>query len=134
MGNVKIINLTPYQKQPIPESGKEYHTFDDGKVKPSRHAITKVIELIPFDAAEKWLIDAWKHNVEECYWLYATETDYFIKAEYEDDEDPSYFVRTVDGGWFSIGFWGSRLDVSGELYASMQNFYGNLNAHENKER
>lgn len=119
MGTVKVINLTPYDKQAVPEANKEYHTFDDGKISPSRHAITKVLEVIPFEIAEPWLIESWKKNVEECYWLYDKETDYFIKTEFEDEEDPSYFVRTTDGGWFSIGWWGARLDVTGKLYEGM---------------
>jgi len=105
MGTVTVINLTPYDKQMVPEANKEYHTFDDGKISPSRHAITKVLEVIPFEIAEPWLVESWKKNVEECYWLYDKETDYFIKTEFEDEEDPSYFVRTTDGGWFSIGWW-----------------------------
>lgn len=119
MGTVKIINLISYDKQNVPEVNKEYHTFDDGKISPSRHAITKVLEVIPFEIAEPWLIESWKKNVEECYWLYDKETDYFIKTEFEDEEDPSYFVRTTDGGWFSIGWWGARLDVTGKLYEDM---------------
>jgi hypothetical protein len=119
MGTVKIINLISYDKQGVPEVNKEYHTFDDGKISPSRHAITKVLEIIPFEIAEPWLIESWKKNVEECYWLYDKETDYFIKTEFEDEEDPSYFVRTTDGGWFSIGWWGARLDVTGKLYEDM---------------
>ena len=119
MGTVKIINLISYDKQGVPEVNKEYHTFDDGKISPSRHAITKVLEVIPFEIAEPWLIESWKKNVEECYWLYDKETDYFIKTEFEDEEDPSYFVRTTDGGWFSIGWWGARLDVTGKLYDDM---------------
>jgi len=119
MGTVTVINLTPYDKQMVPEANKEYHTFDDGKISPSRHAITKVLEVIPFEIAEPWLVESWKKNVEECYWLYDKETDYFIKTEFEDEEDPSYFVRTTDGGWFSIGWWGARLDVTGKLYEDM---------------
>jgi hypothetical protein len=119
MGTVKIINLISYDKQGVPEVNKEYHTFDDGKISPSRHAITKVLEVIPFEIAEPWLIESWKKNVEECYWLYDKETDYFIKTEFEDEEDPSYFVRTTDGGWFSIGWWGARLDITGKLYEDM---------------
>lgn len=119
MGTVTCINLKPYERQDVPEVNKEYHTFDDGKISPSRHAITKVLEVIPFEIAEPWLVESWKKNVEECYWLYDKETDYFIKTEFEDEEDPSYFVRTTDGGWFSIGWWGARLDVTGKLYEDM---------------
>jgi hypothetical protein len=119
MGTVRVINLTPYDKQSVPEVNKEYHTFDDGKISPSRHAIAKVLEVIPFEIAEPRLIEAWKMSVEECYWLYDKETYYFIKTELEEEEDPSYFVRTTDGGWFSIGWWGARLDVTGKLYDGM---------------
>lgn len=121
MGTITIINTTPYKLQPVPEVGKEYHAFDDGKIKPSRHEIVKIVELIPFTEANEELLEEWKQNVEECYWLYAPETDYFAKAEYEDET--SYFVRTEDGGWFSMGWFGSRLDVDGSLYEKMKEYY-----------
>lgn len=120
-GTVTIINTTPYKLQPVPEVGKEYHAFDDGKIKPSRLEIVKIVELIPFDKADAELLEDWKQNVEECYWLYAPETDYFAKAEYEDET--SYFVRTEDGGWFSMGWFGSRLDIDGSLYEKMKEHY-----------
>lgn len=119
MGTVTVINLTSYDKQIVPEVNKEYHAFDDGKISPSRHDVIKVLEVIPFEIAEPWLIESWKKNVEECYWLYDKETDYFVKTECEGEEDPSYYVRTTDGGWFSIGWWGARLDVTGKLYEGM---------------
>lgn len=108
----------------IPEVGKEYHIFDDGKIRPSRHYIAKILEVIPFgDRKDKELQDAWQENVKEAYWLFAPETDYFIKATSDFDKDPLYFVRTVDGGWFSIDYpntWmGARLDLDGSLYKSM---------------
>jgi hypothetical protein len=121
MGTITIINTTPYKLQPVPEVGKEYHAFDDGKIKPSRHEIVKIVELIPFTEANEELLEEWKQNVEECYWLYTPETDYFAKAEYEDET--SYFVRTEDGGWFSMGWFGSRLDIDGSLYEKMKEYY-----------
>ena len=124
MGTVTIINTTPYKLQPVPEVGKEYHAFDDGKIKPSRLEVVKITELIPFAEASEELINLWKQEVEECYWLYAEETDYFVKANYTlPDIEAQWFVRTEDGGWFSLGFWGSRLDVDGELYKKMKENY-----------
>lgn len=120
-GTVTIINTTPYNWQPIPEVGKEYHAFDDGKIKPSRLEVVKIVELIPFGKADEELLKDWKQNVEECYWLYASETDYFAKGEYDDET--SYFVRTEDGGWFSLGWFGSRLDIDGSLYEKMKEWY-----------
>jgi hypothetical protein len=125
MGTVTIINTKPYILQPIPEVGKEYHIFDDGKIRPSRHYIAKIVKLIyPEDAYEiTALYKAWQEQVEECYWLFAKETDYFVVAESDYDKDLIYFVRTTDGGWFSIdypGCWmGARLDIDGSLYNKM---------------
>jgi hypothetical protein len=120
-GTVTIINTTPYNWQPVPEVGKEYHAFDDGKIKPSRLEVVKIMELIPFDKVDEELLKDWKQNVEECYWLYASETDYFAKGEYDDET--SYFVRTEDDGWFSLGWFGSRLDIDGSLYEKMKEWY-----------
>ena len=123
MGNVTIIRLSAdkYDPKPIPEVGKEYHAFDDGKIKPSRHFIVTVDEVISFKAADETLLKIWREEVKQCYWLYATKTDYFIKAVYDDKT--SYFVRTKDGGWFSMGWFGARLDIDGSLYEKMKEYY-----------
>ena len=124
-----VLNLNPYKEQPVPEVGKEYHIFDDGKVRPSRHFIAKILEVIPFeDCKDEDLIAAWKGNVESSYWLFTPETDYFVKAESDFDEDYLYFVRTKDGGWFSMditSWWqGARLDIDGSLHKTMVEYYG----------
>ena len=125
MGTVTIINTTPYKLQPVPEVGKEYHIFDDGKIRPSRHAIVKVLEVIPFDkCADPEVIKLWYSEIADCSWLYAANTDYFIKADCKRFLDILYFVRTTDGGWFSLGWWGSRLDMDGSLYKQMIEWYG----------
>ena len=112
-----------------PEIGKKYHIFDDGKVRPTRHFVATVLEVISFaDCKDEDLIAAWKDNVESSPWLFALETDYFIKAESDFDEDYLYFVRTKDGGWFSMditSWWqGARLDIDGSLYKIMVEQYG----------
>ena len=123
-GTVTIINTTPYKLQPVPEVGKEYHAFDDGKIRPSRLEHVKIVEVIPFKECEdEELIKLWYKEVADCYWLYETETDYFVKAKWDQDTDPMYFVRTKDGGWFSMGWFGSRLDIDGELYKKMKEWY-----------
>lgn len=129
MGTVTVINTTPYNLQPVPEVGKEYHIFDDGKIKPSRHYTAKILEVIPFkECNNKVLLETWAMEVQACEWLYATATDYFVKAESDFDKNPLYFVRTLDGGWFSIdfpGYWmGARLDIDGSLYNKMIENYG----------
>ena len=124
-GTVTVINMTPYKLQPVPEVGKEYKAFDDGKIRPSRLEVVKILEVIPFkECQDNELISNWTVEVTDCYWLYAKETDYFIKAETDVYSDPCYFVRTTDGGWFSLGWWGSRLDADGSLYEKMKETYG----------
>lgn len=121
-GTVTVINTTSYNWQPVPEVGKEYHAFDDGKIKPSRHSIVRITEVVPFAAVNhKAFLEEWQQEVEDCYWLYAKETDYFVKAEWDDET--SYFVRTKDGGWFSLGWFGARLDIDGSLYEKMKEHY-----------
>ena len=67
--------------QPIPELNKEYHIFDDGKIKPSRHYKCTVTNIIPINEChDEELLKAWKCNTVECHWLFSEETDYFIKA------------------------------------------------------
>ena len=128
MGTVTVINTTSYNLQPVPEVGKEYHIFDDGKIKPSRHYTAKIVEVIPFAECDNIeLLEFWHSESEFCDWLYAHETDYFVKADSDFDDDPLYFVRTTDGGWFSINFpsgWmGARLDIDGSLYEKMTEWY-----------
>ena len=121
--SMTVLNLNPYKEQPIPEVGKEYHIFDDGKVRPSRLYIAKILEIIPFEECrDHKLISDWTEEVTECYWLYSQETDYFVKAKFDDEV--VYFVRTTDGGWFSLGFWAARLDTDGSLYKIMLDQYG----------
>ena len=118
---ITLLNPKEYKEQPVPEVGKEYHTFDDGKIKPSRHGIVRVTKVIPFaEFTQEGIMEEWRQEVMDCYWLYATETDYFVEARYDDepeDEEPSYFVRTTDGGWFSLGWFGARLDIDGSLFS-----------------
>jgi hypothetical protein len=126
MSAVTIINTTPYNPQPVPEVGKEYHIFDDGKISPSRHFIAKITAVLPFEKVadpESQLYRAWEENIMEADWLFAQDTDYFVKAESSYDKNPLFFVRTKDGGWFSIDYpsvWmGARLDIDGSLYNKM---------------
>lgn len=133
----------------IPKIGKEYHFFDDGKISDSRHFIAIIDELIPIDEAKNIIIstprdydvstgknifvdlslyDIWIDEVKYIDWIFAKETDYIIKASIPIyDDDPIYFARTKDGGWFSMdttNWWQSgRLDIDGKLYESMLEYH-----------
>ena len=106
----------------IPKIGKTYNCFDDGKITHSRLYTVDVIDVIPFNKIDKETLDNWDEQVEICDWLYAKETDFFIKTENGEDGSAT-FVRTLNGGWFSIGeFMNSgRLDVDGELTDVLNN-------------
>ena len=106
----------------IPEVGKTYNCFDDGKISKSRIYTVDVIEIIPFDKIGDDIYDNWKYAVEQHDWLFAIETDYFIITDNGED-GRAVFVRSVDGGWFSIGdFMNSgRLDVDNQLTSMLYN-------------
>lgn len=45
-------------------------------------------------------------------------TDYFVKGALKISDtkiETIFFVRTLNDGWFSLGLWGGRLDIDGEL-------------------
>lgn len=133
----------------IPEIGKEYHFFDDGKITSSRHYIATVIELIPIKEAKKIIIstprdydwdthenhfidmslyDIWRDEVAEIDWIFNDNTDYIVKCSIpEYDDDPIYFARDKKNGWFSMdvtSWWqGGRLDIDGKLFEIL-NEYG----------
>lgn len=102
--------------KPIPEIGKTYNCFDDGKISYSRLYTVIVVDIIPFNKIDKQTLIEWEEEVRECDWLFSKETDYFIKTANGEDGD-AIFVRTLDGGWFSMGeFMNSgKLDIDGEL-------------------
>ena len=101
----------------LPEIGKTYHYFDDGKIRLSRREEVIITEIIPFNEIDSETLREWKEEVIECHWLYAKETDYFIKANLKIEKDLYYlvFVRTLDNRWFSLGWWAGVLDVDGTL-------------------
>jgi hypothetical protein len=91
--------------------GGKYDYFDDGKIRESRRSECTIIEKIPFDKISDEILSLWKSEVKSCYWLYAEHTDFFLKSiiNFPNESETVYFVRTKDGGWFSLGFWGGRL-------------------------
>lgn len=95
-------NIELFKKYPIPEIGKEYYCYDDGKISLSRESKVKILNIIPYKEASKNIIELWKQDYHEFYFSTANITDYFIEAIGEDNKI-SYFARTVYGAWFSIG-------------------------------
>lgn len=100
----------------LPEINKTYNCFDDGKINKSRLYTVDVKEVIPFNEIDRDTLTLWLKAVEQAYWLFSRDTDFFIKTENGEDGE-AVFARTQDGGWFSLGdFMNSgRLDVDGKL-------------------
>ena len=115
--------------QRIPTVGETIKFFDDGKSDPSRRYWAIILEILPCWKIRLFhpkLYRAWKRELKEAHWLYAKKTDYFIKAKVDQySEIPCYFVRTKNGGWFSLDYpnwWMSgALDVEDELWNHVKN-------------
>ena len=99
------------------EINKTYNYFDDGKIWESRRHLVLITEIIPFDKIDSETFHLWQEEVKECDWLYAKETDNFIMGmlDLTDRKEKIVFVRTLNNGWFSMGWWSGRLDVDGKL-------------------
>lgn len=109
-------------KTNMPEIGKTYAFFDDGKTGFSRRYKATVLDITPSNVVEKFcpeLFAEWKENVEAADFLYAPITDFFIRCSIPKYDDGFvYFVRDKTNGWFSIdyphGWMSGLLDVDGE--------------------
>ena len=110
-------------KNNIPEVGRTYAFFDDGKTGFSRRYKATVLDIIPSNVVEELfpeLYYSWQREIRCTPDLYANSTDYFVECsmpKYEDDH-LVYFVRDTSDGWFSIdyphGWMSGLLDVDGE--------------------
>jgi hypothetical protein len=106
----------------LPVLGKIYNYFDDGKIRLSRISEVIITEIIPFAEIDEATLELWKEEIEECHWLYAKETDFFVKGDLKISDnkiEKIIFVRTINNndGWFSLGWWAGRLDIDGSLKA-----------------
>lgn len=107
--------------QLVPEVGKKYHCFDDGKITFSRHYIIQVDEVLGHQQFRKKYpkeFKLYREAVKGHYWLYSTHSDKFIVTHQGENDELGVYVRTKQGGWFGIGNWwnAGTLDVSGKLW------------------
>lgn len=122
--SVVFLRKSGYHPAPIPEVGKRYHCFDDGKITFYRHFIIKVDKVLGFMQFKKKYPKMFQQYIKEtknCYWLYARKTDKFVITFEGEDNQPGVYVRTKDGGWFGIGNWvnSARLDITGKLWNAL---------------
>lgn len=108
--------------QRVPKVGEKFHFFEDGKSGPSRHYIVKIVDVKKFEDVDDELKERIRDEQETCDWLYAPETDYVITGLVPGDVQ--YFIRTDDGGWFSIGYiTAGRLDIDGSRYRNIKSWW-----------
>lgn len=113
----------------IPIQGKTYYCYDDGKVRISRQYLCTIDSVIPFEKICKEIEKGWREAVKENEHLFASTTDYIIKATVKDDvTETQYFARTTYGGWFSFAIplefdVGSSLDADGSLTLGIMRSY-----------
>lgn len=110
--------------QPVPEVGKKYHCFDDGKISFSRHFIIQVDEVLGHQQFKRKYPEEFQYYrsaVKGYYWLYSTHSDKFIITYKGENDELGVYVRTKQGGWFGIGgYWNSaRLDSSGIIWDTL---------------
>ncbi len=82
----------------LPKINKTYNYFDDGKIKKSRQYPVTITDIIPFNKIDNKILSIWKEDVESCNWLYAKNTDYFIKGSlniHKDKSEEVYFNLSV---------------------------------------
>lgn len=114
-------------KNNLPIIGQIYNYFDDGKIRESRKMEVEITDIIPFNDIDSETKKEWLIEVDECDWLYNPETDYFIKGILHTTDigrERVIFVRDVNNGWFSLGWWGGSLDVDGEIWNNYLNSLG----------
>jgi len=99
----------------IPEVNKTYNYFDDGKITHGRIQKVEIKQIIPFDKIDAGTMFLWEVEIEECNWLYNKQTDYFVEAYLPEVTETIMFVRCINNGWFSLGWWAGRLDIDGKL-------------------
>ena len=113
----------------LPEIGKFYDCYDDGKIHESRKYKVKIISIIPFEKASLYLRAQWRKAQNSYYWIFARETDYFIIGNSYEREDEG--VRIYNKVGVKDGCFGYIGEYSGELlpfcnYNVMEEIVGNI--------
>lgn len=141
---VTVIIDREYNLEPVPEVGKEYHFWDDGKSSPSRHYICRCERLLTCEEAKtivfdlkfypdptkkeyisykKTLFEIWQEEIKGTSWIFEEDTDYFVEVSCPTfDDNKLWAARTKWGGWFTleISFWqGGEIDVTGEKFRNI---------------
>lgn len=102
----------------LPTKNVVYYHFDGGKVHKNRQYKVLIKDIVLFKDIDQETLALWAKEVNDCAWLYAKKTDYFIQGELDNDEKVIY-CRTKDQRWFSLGFWAGVLDIDETLHGTL---------------
>lgn len=125
----------------LPEIGKTYNFYDDGKITFNRQYKCKIINVIPYDNASYKIKEQHRALASHYNWIFSPHTDYFIIGKVEDDIiENQVFMRTLKENWFSNaislntkdfniidrGDVGGILDVDGVITKELEQRYSTL--------
>lgn len=86
----------------LPEIGKTYNFYDDGKITFSRQYKCTVIKIIPYNNVSDKIKEQHEILTIHYNWLFSPKTDFFILGKVKDDVvEDQVFMRTLKGNWFS---------------------------------
>lgn len=121
----------------LPEVGKKYWHYDDGKIRPSRQETVVINKILPFSEISEELRNKISKEIEEYDWIYNNIDDYFDTNNYiifatnldmighpwdKGDEEIIYLLDKKDK-WYGFGvncYWNQgQLDVDGKLTEEM---------------
>lgn len=109
-----------YRKR-VPSLGEKFHFFDAGRKNANRHFVVEITKVIQWRCiAAKNLRKPIIQEREKYPELFAENPDYICQGKILGlPLDPVWFTRTIDGGWYSIGFWSGVLDIDGTVFDSI---------------
>lgn len=93
--------------------GDKFNCYDDGKVRPSRHSVITIVDIIP---RKKWTTEQKNlvcKTIIENEDLFSSKQTELIVGKYYNDK--IYFLKTTYDEYFSTGWSGGLLDVDGTL-------------------
>ena len=111
--------------------GDKFNCYDDGKVRVSRQNVVTIINIIPKEKWDDYLLNEIIGEIENDY----ISTVCLIGVNSNGKED--IFLETRYGSWFSIDGWGSGLlDVYGQftetLIKELKRGYFDYNENDSK--
>lgn len=105
----------------VPKIGEKFHFFDAGRKNSNRHFIVEIIDIVPWryitiKNIKKLIIKELERSPE----LFAKTSDFVCQGKILGlPLEPIWFTRTIDGDWYSIGFWSGLLDIDGTVFESV---------------